>query len=56
MCVSLDQREAGRGVVECRIQPGAGAVALLAGLREIRRHVIRIRRALKVIQVEAARN
>jgi hypothetical protein len=49
--VRSDQREAGGVVVECRVQPGAGAVALLAGLREIRRHVIGIRRALKVIQV-----
>ena len=49
--VRAHQWEAGRSVVECRIQPGAGAVALLTGLREIRRDVIRIGRALKVIQV-----
>ena len=49
--VRAHQWEAGRGVVECRIQPGAGAVALLASLREIRRDVIRIRRALEILQV-----
>ena len=30
-----------------------GAVALLAGLREVRLHVVRIRRALEILQVAA---
>ena len=33
------------------IRPVAGAVALLTGLRETRRHVVRIRRALEILQV-----
>ena len=45
------QREAGGAVVESCIQPTGSAVALLAGLREIRRHVIRVRRALEILQV-----
>ena len=38
-------------MVEGRTQPAAGVVALLATLREIRRHVIRIRRTLEIFQV-----
>jgi len=45
------QREPGGAVVEGCIQPAGGVVTLLTGLREIRRHVIRIRRALEIFQV-----
>jgi len=43
------QREPGGAVVKRCIQPTGGAVTLLAGLREVRRHVIRIRRALEIL-------
>ena len=43
------QRETGGVVIKRGIQPGARAMALLAGLREIRADVIRIGRALKVL-------
>jgi hypothetical protein len=45
------QREAGRVVIEGRIEPGTRAVALIAGLGEVSGNVVRIRRALKVFQV-----
>ena len=45
------QGESSAVVVEGRIQPGSRVVALVAGLREIRRHVIRVRRSLEVFQV-----
>ena len=45
------QREAGAVVIEDRVQPRAGAVALIASLREVRGNVIRIRRALIVLEV-----
>ena len=45
------EREPGGVVIKRGIQPGAGAMTLLAGLREIRRHVIRIGGALEVLQV-----
>ena len=45
------QREPGGAVVEGCIQPTGRVVTLLTGLREIRRHVIRIRRALEIFQV-----
>ena len=45
------QREPGIVVIEDRIVPRRCAVALITGLREIRRHVIRIIRALIVLQV-----
>ncbi len=47
------QREAGGRVVERRIPPRGSRVALLAGLREIRLHVVRIRRPLEILQVAA---
>jgi len=51
--VRVGQREADRVVVEgCRL-PGAGVVALLAGLREISSHVIWILGALVICQVAA---
>jgi hydrogenase maturation factor len=49
--VQSGQLKPGSAVIEDCVQPGAGAVALLTSLREIRRDVIRIRRALKVLQV-----
>jgi len=51
--VHSGERETGAGVVKRRIKPGAGAVALLAGLGEVRRHVIRIGRTLIVREVAA---
>ena len=45
------QGESSAVVVEGRIQPGSRVVALVAGLREVRRHVIRVRRSLEVFQV-----
>ena len=49
--VRARERESSAVVVEGRIQPGSRVVALVAGLREIRRHVIRVRRSLEVFQV-----
>jgi len=49
--VRSGQREAGAVVVERGIQPGAGAVALVACLREVRGDVTRIRRSLVILQV-----
>ena len=49
--VSARQREPSCGVIECRARPRCGVVALLARLRESRRHVIRVRRSLEVLQV-----
>ena len=45
------ERKSGAVVIEGCVQPGARAVALIAGLREIRGHMVRIRRALIVSQV-----
>jgi len=45
------ERKPGAVVVELRVRPVAGVVALLAGLREVRSNVIRIGRALEVVQV-----
>ena len=47
--MTATQREPGSTVIKRSIQPGAGAMALLAGLREVRCHVIRIGRALEVL-------
>ncbi len=49
--VTARQVKSGAVVVEGRIQPGTGAVALVAGLREVRRHMVRIRRALIVLEM-----
>lgn len=38
-------------MVEGRIQPCTRAMALIAGLREIPGHMVRVGRALKVLQV-----
>ncbi len=40
-------------MVKGRARPGGGAVTLLTSLREARGNVIRIRRALEVLQVAA---
>ena len=45
------QREASRRVVKCRVIPRGRAVALLAGRREPRLHVVRIGRAVEVFHV-----
>jgi len=45
------QRKSGGRMVEGRARPSGGAVALLARLREARGDVIRIRRALEILQV-----
>jgi len=51
--VRTSQRESSSAVIKRGIEPGACAVALVAGLREVRRDVIRIRRSLEVLQVTA---
>ena len=45
------KREAGAVVIERGIKPGAGAVALLAGLREVRCDVVGIGCSLEVLEV-----
>ena len=47
------QRESGAVVVKGRVEPRRGVVALIAGLREVRRHVVGIRRSLVILQVAA---
>ena len=47
------QGEAGGGMIKRRITPRGRGVALLAGLREIRLHVVRIGGALEVLQMAA---
>ncbi len=49
--VRAEQRKARFVVIENRGLPGAGRVAARAGLRKIRRDVIRIRRVLKITLV-----
>ena len=49
--MATSQREAGAVVIEGRIQPGTRVVALIASLREIGRHVIRIRSSLKIFKM-----
>ena len=50
-CVRSGQRESGAVVVERRILPGTGVVARAASLREVRTHVVWIRRTLVILQV-----
>ena len=50
-CVGAGQRETGVVVIEARRAPGCGAVAHIALLRETRGHMVRVVRALEVIQV-----
>jgi hypothetical protein len=45
------ERKSGGAVIEGRTRPAARAVALRTGLREIRRHVVRVRGGLEVLQV-----
>lgn len=45
------QHKAGAVVIECRVHPTGGVVALLACLREIRLNVIRLGRPLEILQV-----
>src|SRR5215472_13580029 len=49
--VHSGQREPGAVVVEGRIHPVRGVVTLIAGLREVGRHVVGIRRPLIVLEV-----
>lgn len=45
------QREVDRVVVERRRRPPCRGMALLAGLRKVRRNVVGVRSALEVLQV-----
>jgi len=49
--VGARQRESRGGVIEARVAPIGGAVALFASLRHVRLHVIGLRSALVVVQV-----
>ena len=51
--VRTGQRESGGVVIESGARPGSGGMALLASLREAGLHVIRIGRALEILQVAA---
>ena len=53
-CVRAGQCEVDHRVIECRRRPGHRRMALLTSRREVRCHVIRIRRPLEIFQV--ARN
>jgi len=47
--VSARQGEPRGRVIEVRPRPGGGVVALLAGLRKTRLHMVRLRRALEIL-------
>ena len=47
--VQSGKRESRAVVIECRVHPAGGVVTLIAGLREVSRHVIRVRRALIIL-------
>ena len=49
--VQTSEWESSAVVVECRVQPAAGVVAGFASLRESAAHVVRICRALEILQV-----
>ena len=49
--VQSGQRESRAVVIECRVHPVGGVVTLIAGLREVRRHVVRIGRSLIVLEM-----
>ena len=51
--VRAGQRESRGRVIERRVAPRRGVVALLAGLRDVRGNVIRSRRALEICEVAA---
>ena len=51
--VSGSQRKSNGVVVETRRRPRAGAVAGLTSLREVRLHMVRVGRALEILQVTA---
>ena len=50
-CVQPGERKPGAVVVELRVHPVAGVMALLAGLREVRSHVVGIGGSLEILQV-----
>ena len=52
-CVCPGQCKTGSGVIERRRRPVGRAMALLAGLRETRAHVVRVGGALEILQVAA---
>lgn len=49
--VRAGEYKPGRGVIKSRIQPGRRVVTLFAGLREVRRDVVRIGGALVILQM-----
>ena len=51
--VRAGERESRRRVIEGRSRPRRRVMALLTGLREARRHVVGIRRAVEIFQVAA---
>ena len=50
-CVQTRERKPRTVVIERRVRPAVCAMALLAGLREIRRDVVGTRRALEIAKV-----